>query len=70
MRRRCLRRYARDDEFRETMRNNAKERMLSYYCAPRYSKDLENAWVSLVERTRGRAAAPTGESTPSLTGTQ
>ena len=49
----CLRRMVQDPELRETLRKRAKERVLSYFCAPRYSKDVENAWVDLVERTRG-----------------
>ncbi len=53
----CLRRYAEDVELRETMRRRAKERVLSYFCAPRYSKDCENAWVDIVERGNGRPAA-------------
>ncbi len=47
---RCLRRYAEDVELRESMRKAAKDRVLSYFCAPRYSKDVEDGWVSIVER--------------------
>lgn len=66
----CLRRYATDEELRATMASKAKERMLSYYSAPRYSKDLENAWVSLVERTRGQDPRQADRSTPPIpTGT-
>jgi glycosyltransferase involved in cell wall biosynthesis len=49
----CLRRLTRDVALREELRQRAKQRVLEDFTAPRYSLDLENAWVDLVERTRG-----------------
>jgi len=58
----CLRQLVGDPELRADLQRRAKERVLSYFCAPRYSKDVENAWVSIVERHGSRSAAPAGAS--------
>ena len=47
----CLHQLGTDAQLRESLRQRAKERVLSHFCAPRYSKDVENAWVALVEKT-------------------
>jgi glycosyltransferase involved in cell wall biosynthesis len=54
---RCLRSYAEDVDLRETMRKRAKDRVLANFCAPRYSKDVEDGWISIVERLGRRAHA-------------
>lgn len=56
----CLRRLATDDSLRDKMRERARGRILSDYCAPRYAKDVENAWISLAERRRRRRVEPGG----------
>jgi len=60
----CLRRLATDDAFRETMRDRAKARVLSNYCAPRYAKDVEDAWISVAAARAGDDATTGSDPTP------
>ncbi len=61
-----LRSMVNDVALRETLRKRAKERVLSYFCAPRYSKDVENAWVDIVRRARGEQPEQEGAAAPAL----
>ena len=52
----CLRKLVDDEDLRNRLRVRAGERVRRDFLAPRYSRDLENGWVDLVERVRsGRA---------------